>query len=67
MGKPKTVISKTSVKKSPRKPVKKPNTKTVKRGVKLAMDCAWSEEGKSLKNKDVKPTKPKPSKHISEV
>jgi hypothetical protein len=38
-----------------------------KRGIALAMDCTWSVEGRTLKNKDQKVKEPKPKKVMKEI
>jgi hypothetical protein len=38
-----------------------------KRGIKLAMDCSWSKEGRSVKNKDVRVPEVKNKKKMSEL
>jgi hypothetical protein len=38
-----------------------------KRGIALAMDCAWSVEGRTLTNKDVRVKEAKPKKIMKEI
>jgi hypothetical protein len=45
-----------------KKKATKSSKKPTKKAVKLAMDCTWNEDGRTLKNKDVKPPKAKVKK-----